>query len=298
MHELNSDANQLQMIRTLRGAPATILILLMVRGATMTNLEICRWTGYSDKPVTTALTVLEQLGFVQNNGRAYGWSLSGGSRQLAFPFAAQSDGLQQQVLTNSTPRAAGLQVADSPSPLCTELSTGGAEIGNIPILDRKNSDLRAGSAAAAEDLSLRSSLKPLDQQQQQSGGDRKFSDLRLLVIHSEVREPARSLVLAGEPAAVLAWWWAARLDAGQMENPLGWFIRRVQAQAAGREAAPADLVAIANVWLGLPAVRRRELVGASYPDAEAIWFEHGLGPTSAELAFEVWRAGGLDYAEW
>lgn len=85
-----------------------------------------------------------------------------------------------------------------------------------------------------------------------------------------------------------------------MENSLGWFIRRVQAQDAGREAAPADLVAIAEVWLGLPAARRRELVQALdyYTDAEAIWFEHGLGPTSAELAYEVARAGGLEYAEW
>lgn len=294
--------DQLQFIRAIRGAPATVLLLLMMRGAAMTNKEICRWTGYSDKTMTDALGVLEQMRLAQYNGRTSGWSLSGGNQPL-LPFAAQSDGLQHQTVTNTVARAAGFKpVADSPSPISDELSTGGAEIGNIPISgagDRKFSDLRAGSAAAAGDLDLRSSLN-LDLQQQQSAGDRKFSDLRLLVIHSQVREPARSQVLAGEPAAVLAWWWAARLEAGRMENSLGWFIRRVQAQDAGREAAPADLVAIAEVWLGLPAARRRELVQALdyYTDAEAIWFEHGLGPTSAELAYEVARAGGLEYAEW
>jgi hypothetical protein len=100
--------------------------------------------------------------------------------------------------------------------------------------------------------------------------------------------------LASEPAGVLAWWWASLLDAGEMSNPLGWFIRRLQLNAP----APDELVAIATVWLGLPAVRRRELAQAYYQEAEAIWFAHGLGPTSAQLAYEVARAGGLDYAEW
>jgi hypothetical protein len=84
------------------------------------------------------------------------------------------------------------------------------------------------------------------------------------------------------------------LEAEWLENPLGWFIRRLQ----NSEAAPADLLAIASIWLTLPARRRRELAEANYGETEAICFELGLGPTSAELAFTVARAGGLDYAEW
>lgn len=288
--------DELQFIRAIRGAPATVLLLLMMRGAAMTNREICRWTGYSDKPVAGALDTLEQMRLVQFNGRTNGWSLSGGNQPL-LPFAAQSDGLQHQALTNSVARAAGLKpVADSPSPTC-ELSTGSAEVGNFPTSragSRKISDFGAGSAAAA-DLDLRSSSGiSLQQQQQQSDGSRKISDLGLLVIHNGIREPARGLVLASDPAGVLAWWWASQLDAGVLDNPLGWFIRRLQLNAA----APADLVAIATAWLALPAARRRELAQANYHEAEAIWFELGLGPTSAELAFEVARAGGLEYAEW
>jgi hypothetical protein len=285
--------NGFQLIRALRGAPATVLLLLMMRGAAMTNKELCRWTGYSDKTMTDALGVLEQMRLAQYNGRTSGWSLSSGN-QLVLPFAAQDGGLQQQVLTNSTPRSAGSQIADSPSP--NELSTGPAEIGKFPIYgagDRKISDLSGPSAAAAGDLDLRSSLR-LSLQQQQSGGDRKISDLSLLVIHSGVREPARSLLLAGEPARVLAWWWSSLVDTDGMSNPLGWFIKRLQRG----DAAPADLVGIAAVWLELPARRRRELAEANYAEAEAIWFELGLGPTSAELAYEVARAGGLNYAEW
>lgn len=289
--------NGFQLIRALRGAPATVLLLLMMRGAAMTNKELCRWTGYSDKTMTDALGVLEQMRLAQYNGRTSGWSLSSGN-QLALPFAAQSE-----LVSAAHPPSISAPAPDrDPSgDSLKKLSTGSPEIGKFPISgerDRKFSDLRAGSAAAAEDLSLRSSLKPLDQQQQQRGGDRKISDLSLLVIHTGIRQPARGLLLASDPTDVLAWWWSSLVDAAEMENPLGWFIRRLQAQAAGHEAAPGDLVAIAAVWLALPAVRRRELAQADYHEAEEIWFAHGLGPTSAELAYEVARAGGLDYAEW
>lgn len=299
------DAEQLQLIRSLKGPPAVILVLLMLRGASMTNVEICRFTGYSDKPVKTALAVLETLGFVQNNGHFNGWSLSSGISQLPLPFGALSELSTVEHPSSSAPTPpAGVKAGNS-SP---QLSTGRQQkIGNIPILgfedrnisdldgeDRKYSDLQAGSgSAAAADLR---SLKILDQQQQQRGGeDRKNSDLQRLVIHSGVREPARTLILAAPPAAALAWWWAAELERAELSNPLGWFIRRIQ----NGEPAPLDLAPIAAAWLALPAVERRELLELeSRRDTEAFWFEHGLGPTSAELAHDVLVAGGFDYGEW
>lgn len=79
------ETQQLQLFRAIRGAPATILLLLVVRGASMRNDEICQFTGYSDKPVTNAITVLEQIGFLQYNGRQHGWSLKTGC-QLPLPL--------------------------------------------------------------------------------------------------------------------------------------------------------------------------------------------------------------------
>lgn len=293
---MNPDQQQFQLIRTLRGAPATILILLMIRGASMTNLEICRWTGYSDKPVTTALITLQRLGLVQDNGRAHGWSLTSGARQLPLPLVA----LDQPEHISSSPQPAGASAggaaASRTQPQSTELSTARPEIGIIPISgpgDRNNSDLPAPSAAAAD---LFSSPDQIPDQQQQIATDRKISDLQLLVKHLGIRNPARATLLAAPPAAVLAWWWASLLDdAGELTNPVGWFIRRVQ----NNEPPPDDLHPIARAWLTLSAHVRRDMARAEcYTDAEAIWFTHGLGPTSAELAHQVARAGGLDYADW
>lgn len=283
MPELNTEADQLQFIRTIRGVPATILILLMVRGAAMTNLEICRWTNHSDKPVTTALITLERLGLVQNNGRAYGWSLTSGAQQLPLPLRE----LPAPEHHISSPDPARNQAGSS------HLST---EIGKIPIFlagDRKNSDLPAPSAAGAAD---HSSLEIIDQQQQHQNRktDRKNSDLHLLVKHLGIRNPARATLLAAPAEAVLAWWWSSLLDTGELTNPIGWFIRRIQ----NNEPPPDDLQPIARVWLTLPTRARRELARADYADAEAAWFTHGLGPTSADLAFEVTLAGGLQYADW
>lgn len=298
------DAEQLQLIRSLKGPPAVILVLLMLRGASMTNVEICRFTGYSDKPVKTALAVLETLGFVQNNGHFNGWSLSSGISQLPLPFGALSELSTVEHPSSSAPTPpAGVKAGNS-SP---QLSTGRQQkIGNIPILgfedrkysdldgeDRKYSDLQAGSGSAAADLR---SLKILDQQQQQRGGeDRNISDLQRLVIHSGVREPAKTLILATPPVAVLAWWWEAMLARSELANPLGWFIRRIQ----DGDPAPAALAPIAAAWLALPAAERRDLMATEwYEDEEAFWLAHGLGPTMVELAHEVGRAGGFDYGEW
>ena len=68
------------LVRSLQGAPASIMIALMVTGVSMLNKDLCLWTGYSGKPVSEGLVLLEVLGIVQDNGRVNGWSLCGGSK--------------------------------------------------------------------------------------------------------------------------------------------------------------------------------------------------------------------------
>lgn len=85
MLEPNTDTETLRLFRAIRGAPATILLLLMVRGVSMTNREICLYTGYDHKTVTVAKDCLEALGFLQCNGHLHGWSIRAGS-QLLLPF--------------------------------------------------------------------------------------------------------------------------------------------------------------------------------------------------------------------
>lgn len=139
------EPDQFQLIRTIRGAPATILILLMLRGASMTNLEISRWTGYSDKPITTALITLQHLGLVQNNGRAHGWSLRAGAHQLPL----------MHVLEGSYPQPVEKEIGKIPI------------IGNIPISSLTTTTIENSSSSSGNSESSSSS----------STEDRKNSDL-------------------------------------------------------------------------------------------------------------------------
>lgn len=89
----------IQLFRALRGAPATILLLLLMRQVSMTNLEIQMTTGLSDRTVTKSLATLDALGYTQHNGRHHGWSIRQGS-QLRLPFREQLDGSYPQPVDN------------------------------------------------------------------------------------------------------------------------------------------------------------------------------------------------------
>lgn len=78
------DAEQIQLLRSIRGAPATILLLLLLRGSSLTNRELCQFTGYTDKTVSSAMSLLDSLALTQYNGRTSGWSLNAG--QLSLPL--------------------------------------------------------------------------------------------------------------------------------------------------------------------------------------------------------------------
>lgn len=284
-----TEREQLQFIRSIKGPPATILILLMVRGASMTNLDICRWTGYSDKPVTTALITLQQLGLAQDNGRAHGWSLAAGINQLPLPFTE---------LSASAPTR-GASDPGRNKPGSSQLSTGNPpEIGIIPISgprDRNYSDLPSRASAAAADLNSSPDPEISDQQQQQHRPrDRNNSDLRRLVEYLRIRQPGRSTVLAAEPSAALAWWWLSLIDPGGLDNPVGWFIRRIQ----NADPPPDDLDSVGRAWLKVPRPARRRLPDLTIEETAAFWFDAGIGPSNAELALKIENAGGFNYAEW
>lgn len=105
MPELNTDADILRLFRAIRGAPATLLLLLLVRGVSMTGREMSLWTGYDNKTITSAKDVLEALGFIQNNGHLNGWSLRSGC-QMLLPF--------MHLLEESYPHPVDKMIGNSP----------------------------------------------------------------------------------------------------------------------------------------------------------------------------------------
>lgn len=81
----SSFANTERFVRDIRGPAASILWILMLTGRSLNNEQLCRSTGYSDKSVKDGIDRLAAHGLVQDNGRAYGWSLKPQS-QLPLPF--------------------------------------------------------------------------------------------------------------------------------------------------------------------------------------------------------------------
>lgn len=71
-------------LRALKGAPVSVVLALMVVPGSAGVSELECWTGYSDKTVARALSVLAGLGIVQRHGYREGWLLTARGRQLVL----------------------------------------------------------------------------------------------------------------------------------------------------------------------------------------------------------------------
>lgn len=69
------------MIRALKGAPLSCLMILALSGQPLNAQYLERTSGYSDKTVNSALLLLEEYGLVSRNGR-FTWQITDGARQL------------------------------------------------------------------------------------------------------------------------------------------------------------------------------------------------------------------------
>jgi len=77
--------NPLTAIRSLKGAPLSCLVALMFSGQPVGKDWLSRVTGYSDKPVSAALSYLLEMGFVITAGRYESWSINSQAIQLPEP---------------------------------------------------------------------------------------------------------------------------------------------------------------------------------------------------------------------
>jgi len=74
-------------VRTLKGAPLSIMVALSLVGTAVSNEWLVANTGYSGKPVQSALMYLHEHGYVVLTTR--GWKLAGKERQL--PLSAEPE---------------------------------------------------------------------------------------------------------------------------------------------------------------------------------------------------------------
>lgn len=210
MPELNTDTETLRLFRAIRGAPATILLLLMVRGASMTGREIALYTGFDNNTITKAKNCLEALGLLQYNGRLHGWSLRAGS-QLLLPF--------MHLLDESYPQPVDKEIGNSPM------------IGEFPISALTTTTTTIDPLALESGSSSSSKSSPID---------RRISDL---FIHSNGQSdvPIAHTPPAGDDRVAT---WLSRAGVGEkskkwselMAAGLDW--RTVRAHALERLAQP------------------------------------------------------------
>lgn len=83
----------MQMVKLLKGAPLAVLMLLNIAqraGQGLVGAEwLARHSGYTDKPVSQALALLEEYGLAARSGRS-GWQLANDARQ--HPLMSLLDG--------------------------------------------------------------------------------------------------------------------------------------------------------------------------------------------------------------
>ena len=90
---MNASAQQIALLRNLKGAPLSIIWALLMANMyapagsvrALQNRDLETWTGYSDKPVASALGLLHTMGMVAQNGGG-GWYLTTAAYQLPLPL--------------------------------------------------------------------------------------------------------------------------------------------------------------------------------------------------------------------
>lgn len=76
----------LSLVRAWKGCPLSVYVVLLLSGQALAQSFIERHTGYTDKPVSQALALLEESGMVRRS--AGGWRLvTDGSTQGVLPAA-------------------------------------------------------------------------------------------------------------------------------------------------------------------------------------------------------------------
>ena len=149
--------DSIHLVRMLKGAPLSILILLAWNHQPLSRRLVIEGCGYSDKTVDRGLSLLKQLGLAEQSG--FDWRLADGVR---FPLTSPPSG-SAAAGRNFSPLNSNddLKSSDSDSEDSILLTTGGKD--NTPSGDSQDPSLDAShdpSLDASHDPSLDASLDP------------------------------------------------------------------------------------------------------------------------------------------
>lgn len=136
------------MVRGLKGAPLSVLVLLMLAGQPVSAQYLEHMSGYSDKNVNSALLTLLEFGLVTRNGR-YQWQIADGVKQLPLtnnlPDSQGTDSALEPAVQSELAIASGARTAPSqqaPSDEYDPLQTWETEIPGRSSSSRLTIDLK------------------------------------------------------------------------------------------------------------------------------------------------------------
>jgi len=131
-HHTTSTRDAALLVRQLKGAPATILLMMLGIGRPTGRNELALLTTYSERTVQKSLDQLQFLGLAQQHARYHGWALTSAVRQ------------QLLVLPTSTPEPG----ADPPEVQSLHLATPSALPSPAPEVQKTHLDGVASSPAS------------------------------------------------------------------------------------------------------------------------------------------------------
>lgn len=251
---------QQDFVRNVKGAGASVLLIMLMSGRSLTNRELQMATGYSDKPVTDALAWLEPRGIVHYISPSDGWALGSGITRLPFsPLQLESIGnllksgsdtrLLPQVALAEATCSLGTQAA--PSPVDNFFMADGEDrnISDLGGEDRNISDPSCLVVVVDQEI-----LRDPNNNNNNNGHPvRKISELlrKIGIVGAGLRK-----VLRQPPASadVVAWHWWTQTQAW-LENPAGYICKRL----LENEPPPPGFAELAAVWPQLDEDDRAEL---------------------------------------
>ena len=84
MDDMNIDPDTIHKIRSLRGVPITIIVVMNMLGGRASEKDIETLTGYTGKTLRKGLNVLKASSLVTRTHRYAGWVLTNGVKELAL----------------------------------------------------------------------------------------------------------------------------------------------------------------------------------------------------------------------
>src|SRR4030042_2669794 len=105
--------NPIRMVRELKGAPLSILMVLSLVHQRVTQEYLERATGYTDKPVSQALAYMQEIGLADHNNT--GWQLiQQNVMQLPLPLKLEEESKSEDIVDEiSETEITGRNISDS-----------------------------------------------------------------------------------------------------------------------------------------------------------------------------------------